>query len=100
MSESIEISEVQIKFIPPHDGLVGFCSCVINDQLKIANIAIYNRINGGFRLVFPTKKLKNGQNIPCLHPINEESGKAIEDAIFKKFTELCDEGSDLSWAKN
>ena len=88
MSE-VNISEIQIVPVKPNNGLVGFVSFIFNNQLYLGDIAIYTRLDGsGYRLVFPAKTLANGKQINCVHPINKEVGKEIEDAIVIKFREL------------
>lgn len=88
----IVISEIQIIPIKPQNGLVGFTSCVINNQFYVGNIAIYTSPSsaGGFRLVFPQKKLASGQVVDCFHPINKEAGELVSTAIIKKYVELMD----------
>lgn len=83
-----KVSEVQIIPIKPQNGLVAFASCVVDDKLYIGSIGIYTKLNGGgYRLTYPTKKIGD-KNINLVHPITQEAGKAIEEAIIKKVNEL------------
>jgi DNA-binding cell septation regulator SpoVG len=77
------INEVQIYFIKPVDGLVGFASFVLDNCLYIGSIGIYTRPQGGYRLTYPTKKGLYG-NIPLVHPINKNIADLVELEIFKK----------------
>ena len=88
----LKIDEIQIVPIRPLDGLVGFASCVINNQFYVGNIAVYSSPSSrdGFRLVFPTKKLASGQVVDCFHPINKEAGELVTSAIIKQYVELMD----------
>lgn len=88
----IEISEIQIVPIRPHNGLVGFASCVINNQFFVGNIAIYSSPNSpiGFRLVFPNKRLDSGYFVACFHPINKAAEEIVSEAIINKFHQLMD----------
>ena len=80
----MKISEVNISFVKPCNGLVGFASLVINDQIYIGSIAIHQRLDGqGYRLTYPTKK-SNLTDRPLFHPINREASTMIETAIFEK----------------
>ena len=45
----------KLWLIPPHNGLVGFTTAIINDQFKIGNVAIYTSPDSRCRLVFPNK---------------------------------------------
>ena len=86
----LEISEIQIIPIKPHNGLVAFASCVINKQFYVGNIAIYTSPSSrtGYRLVYPLKVLPNGKSINCIYPINRDTGDLIQGAIIKKYEEL------------
>lgn len=83
----MRITEVNIIPIKPHDGLIAFASVVVDDRLYLSSIAIYTRLDGSYRLLYPTKKL--GERIlNIFHPISREASKQIEDAIFKKCYEI------------
>lgn len=84
----MKISEVNIILIKPRNGLIGLASLVINDALFLSSIGIHQKLNGnGYRLTYPTKK--TGTNdMDIFHPINRETGKALEDAIFNKLNDV------------
>lgn len=84
MENGLKVSEVQIAPIKPQNGLVAFASCVINDQFYIGNIALFS-FPEGYRIVWPTKKLKHGQNINCVNPITKEADEAVKNAIIEKY---------------
>jgi len=81
------VSEVNIIPVKPQDGLVGFASVVIDERLYLSSIAIYTRLNGTYRILYPTKKL-GARVINLFHPINKEASIQIEDAICKKCKEV------------
>ena len=83
----MKLSEIQIIPIQPKDGLVGFCSFVLDDSLYLGSIGIVTRPTGGFRFVYPTKKVGE-RNINIFHPINREFAEAIEKEIIKKFEDV------------
>ena len=64
MSE-IVVSEIQIIPVKPKDGLVAFATCLIYNQLYLGNIAVYSSPTSvdGYRLVYPSKTLKNGTKL-------------------------------------
>ncbi|PIQ92513.1 MAG: hypothetical protein COV69_02425 [Parcubacteria group bacterium CG11_big_fil_rev_8_21_14_0_20_39_14] len=85
---TIKITEIQIVPIKPNNGLVAFASIVLADSLYLGSIGVYTRIDGtGYRITYPTKKIGN-KNINIYHPINKETGKAIEEAIISKVKEI------------
>lgn len=83
----MKISEVNIVLIKPKNGLVGFASVVVDDALYLGSIAIHQKLNGGFRLTYPTKNSGMHQG-NIFHPINGVAGKALESAIFKKLNDV------------
>ena len=86
----IQITEVQIEFITPRDGLIAFASLVINDCLKLSSIAIHKKLNAeGYRVTYPSKGKFN-----IFHPINKEASDSIEEAIFSKLKTVTNEGSN------
>lgn len=83
----LSIDEVQIIPVKPHNGLVAFCTFVINKSIYMSSIAIHTKPQGGFRLVYPVKSLGTRQ-ISIFHPITQEAGKQIEEAVVYKFEEV------------
>ena len=75
------VSEVSILPLKPKAGLLGFASFVLNVQFYLGEIAIRSRTSGGIRLLYPTKKLANGKEVPLYHPITKEIGNQIEQEI-------------------
>ena len=74
---------------PTPKGLIGFASCLFNDQLALHSIGVYTRPSGdGIRCVFPEKVLPNGLTVNLFYPINDETRKIIEDAINVKVQDV------------
>lgn len=85
----IDLSEIQIVPVSPRNGLLAFVSFILNDSFYIGDVALYSLLDGtGYRLVFPLKTLPNGKEIQCFHPINRESGEAIDKQVFQSFSKL------------
>ncbi|MFH1829898.1 MAG: septation protein SpoVG family protein [Pseudomonadota bacterium] len=90
----MKISEVNISFVKPCDGLVGFANLVIDDQIYVGSIAIHKRLGGdGYRLTYPNGK-SNIINRPVVHPITRESGRIIEEAVVEKLEEVMRKHND------
>lgn len=83
----MQISEIQIIPIKPQSGLVGFASCVIDNWLYLGSIGIMTRLDGGYRLTYPTKTVGNN-SLNVFHPINKKVGTEIEDVITNKYEEV------------
>ena len=82
-----KISEVQIVPIRPKDGVVGFASFLLDGWLYLGSVAIMTRPQGGYRLLYPTKKLAD-RSIPIYHPIRREIAQQIEQAVIEKFEDV------------
>lgn len=81
------ITEVNVVLVKPRNGLTGFASLVLNDSIYLSSIAIYTKLNGGYRLLYPTKAAGNNSS-SLFHPINRKTSDAIERAIFEKCNEI------------
>lgn len=79
------LSEIQVTPIKPSDGLIGFASLVLNNNLYLSGIGIYAKVSGGYRLTYPTRG-KTGLNI--FHPINRLLAQEIEQAVVTRFEEI------------
>jgi stage V sporulation protein G len=90
VSNQTTISEVQFFPVKPKDGLLGFVSFVVDDKFWMGSIAIFTRLEGGYRLVYPTRKV-GGQNINIFHPINRDVSLQVETAVIKKVEQIFNE---------
>jgi DNA-binding cell septation regulator SpoVG len=80
----MQVTEVDIAFVKPKDGLIAFASVVLDDQLYLGGIAIHSKLVGaGYRLTYPTRKVGEAQ-FSLFHPIRKPVGLAIEHAILEK----------------
>ena len=81
---TMQVTEVDVAFVKPKDGLIAFASVVLDDQLYLSGIAIHSRLVGsGYRLTYPTRKVGEAQ-FSVFHPIRRPIGLAIEHAIVEK----------------
>lgn len=92
MEQLIEVTDIQITPFRPKNGFLGFCTCQINNQFFLGDIAIFSRPKGGVRLGFPEKKLANGATVDIFKPLNGDVDKAIESAVMERYEQLmkCD----------
>ncbi len=81
------VTEIQIIPIKPQNGLVAFASFVLDGKLYLGSIGIVTRPNGGYRLVYPTKKVAE-KSLNIFYPINREFAAAIEDEVVRQFEEV------------
>jgi stage V sporulation protein G len=81
------LSEIQIIPIKPQNGLVAFASFVLDGSLYLGSIGIVTRLSGGYRLVYPTKKVAE-KNLNIFYPINREFALAIEKEVVGQFEDV------------
>lgn len=89
-SNPTTISEIQFYPVKPQDGLLGFVSFVLDDKFWMGSVAVFSRREGGYRLVYPTRKVA-GQNVNVFHPINRDIGLLVEQAVSEKVAEIFSE---------
>ena len=84
----MRVTEVDIAFVKPKDGLVAFASVVLDDQVFLGGIAIHQKLVGsGYRLTYPTRKVGETQ-FSLFHPIRKPIGLTIERAVFEKLKDV------------
>lgn len=83
----MRVSEVNILPIKPNDGHIAFASVVIDDGLYLGSIGVHSRLNGTFRITYPTKRL-GSKELNLYHPINKDVGNLIEQAVIAKCEQL------------
>ena len=81
------LSEIQIIPIKPQNGLVAFASFVLNESLYLGSIGIMTRPQGGYRLVYPTKKVAE-RSLNIFYPISREFALAIKNEVVRQFEDV------------
>lgn len=82
----MEITSVKVrKFEKENSRVKGFASVVIDDCFAIYGIRILEK-EDRFILAMPSRKTAEGHE-DIAHPLNQETRKMFEDAIFKKYNE-------------
>jgi len=87
------ITEIQITPVKPIDGLVGFASFVLDNSLYLGSIGIATRLQGGYRLIYPTRQTGN-KDMNVFHPINKTFADAVEHEVLKKFEDVMNKSND------
>jgi len=82
------IGEVEILPVKPQNGLLGFASFILNNSIYCGNIALYSRLDGSLRLVYPQKTLPNGKTINIFHPVTRDMGNLFTHAIENKYNDI------------
>ena len=92
------LSEIQIIPIKPQNGLVAFASFVLDGSLYLGSIGIVTRLNGGYRLVYPTKKVAD-RSLNIFYPIKKEFAELVETEIVKQFEEVMKGNQNAGYSK-
>jgi len=81
-----------VPIYPAKEGLVGFVSFILFDSFAIDGVGVHTNLkSGGYRLLFPGKKLTNGTSISFIRPLNaaierfiaEEVTKVVSSVLYK-----------------
>ena len=84
----MKVSKVEIVSIRPKQGLLGFATVEIDEQLLLHSIGIHMRKDGsGYRLTYPTRS-GSTHGDPLFHPIEPGLSKEIERCVFSKAKEI------------
>ena len=88
----MEITNVKCtKYNGAVKNLLAFVDVTIDDCLVIHNIRIVTRVDGTRFLSFPSERRVDPENAEhtyfsdLVHPINRETRKLFEDAVFAEF---------------
>jgi hypothetical protein len=85
------VNEIQIIPVKPKDGLIAFCSFVLFDSLYCSSVGVFTRPSGGYRLVYPTKRVGT-RDIDIYYPVTREIGLVIEEEVTKVIQDLMKNG--------
>lgn len=86
----MKITSVSVhKVKSENEKMRGFATVVLDDCFKVKGIRIYEN-DGVFKLAMPSHKNRNGENEDSAHPLNAETRKMFEDAIFTEYNNIED----------
>ena len=77
-----KISDLKIERVKPENGLIAFCSFILNNQIGFRGVAIFHRLEGGIRLSWPEKQV-GIKKMKSAAPINKETADEIEAQVFQ-----------------
>lgn len=84
----MKVSKVEIIPIRPKNGLVGFASLELDDELFLSSIGVHKKLNGhGYRITYPTK-CGGSSNSNLFHPISSDLSREIQEMISHKAINL------------
>ena len=77
------INDIEIVPVIPDKGLIAFASFILYESIYCSSVGIFTRPEGGYRLLYPTKKTGN-KNFGIFYPINKQIGTLIEQEVITK----------------
>ncbi len=80
MTSSI-VTEVNLTFIQPVNGLFALARIIINNAMALDSIGVHRKLSGGYRLTYPNKSGR-----AMFHPISKQLALEIEQAIFDEIS--------------
>jgi hypothetical protein len=83
----MKIKRVEIVPIRPFEGLIAFANVVLEEGLYLGCIGVHRKLDGGFRITFPTRKVGEA-NLCIYHPTHPGISKEFEAAICSKAEEV------------
>lgn len=89
----MKIKRVEIIPIRPFEGLIAFANVVLEEGLYLGSIGVHRKLDGGFRITFPTRKVGEA-NLCIYHPTQPGISKEFETAICSKAEDEVFEGDD------
>lgn len=90
----MKIKKVEIVPIRPCEGLIAFANIVLEEGLYLGSIGVHCKLDGGFRITFPTRKV--GETNLCIyHPLNPIVSKEFETAICSRAEEVFEDCSTV-----
>lgn len=89
----MEITDVRIRKLPSEGKMKAIVSVTFDDQIVIHDIKIIEG-NDSLFIAMPSRRLPNGEFRDIAHPINAESRKKVEDAVFAKYEEVLQESEN------
>lgn len=80
----MQITDVHLKKVNSGNRMKAVASVYFDNDFVVHEIKVIEGPNGLF-IAMPSRKTLNGQHKDIAHPINSDTRKKIEDAIFEKY---------------
>ena len=80
----MKVTDVRIRKIQEEGKMKAIVSVTFDDEFVVHDIKIIEGQNGLF-IAMPSRKMADGEFRDIAHPINAETRKKIQDAIFEEY---------------
>lgn len=83
----MKVTDVRIRKIAEEGKMKAIVSVTFDDEFVVHDIKIIEGQNGLF-IAMPSRKMADGEFRDIAHPINAETRKKIQDAIFEEYQKI------------
>ena len=83
----MKVTDVRIRKIAEEGKMKAIVSVTFDDEFVVHDIKIIEGQNGLF-IAMPSRKMSDGEFRDIAHPINAETRKKIQDAIFEEYQKI------------
>lgn len=80
----MKITDVRLRKISEEGKMKAIVSVTFNEEFVVHDIKIIDGQNGLF-IAMPSRKMADGEFRDIAHPINAETRKKIQEAIFAEY---------------
>ena len=80
----MQITDVRLRKVNSENRMKAVASVYFDNEFVVHEIKVLEGPKGLF-IAMPSRKTLNGQHKDIAHPINSDTRKKIEDAIFEKY---------------
>ncbi|MBZ2174598.1 septation regulator SpoVG [Schnuerera sp. xch1] len=83
----MKVTDVRIRKINEEGKMKAIVSVTFDEEFVVHDIKIIDGQNGLF-IAMPSRKMADGEFRDIAHPINAETRKKIQDAIFEEYEKV------------
>jgi len=83
----VKVTDVRIRKIQEEGKMKAIVSVTFDNEFVVHDIKIIDGQNGLF-VAMPSRKMADGEFRDIAHPINAETRKKIQDAIFEEYDKI------------
>jgi stage V sporulation protein G len=87
VNRTLKVTDVRIRKITEEGKMKAIVSVTLDDEFVVHDIKIIDGQNGLF-IAMPSRKMADGEFRDIAHPINAETRKKIQDAIFEEYEKV------------
>ena len=84
---TVKITDVRIRKVQEEGKMKAIVSITFDNEFVVHDIKIIDGQNGLF-VAMPSRKMADGEFRDIAHPINAETRKKIQDAIFEEYDKV------------